>query len=109
MVRVREMYESCRIVRQALDGLPEGPIMSEDLKKTVKPPQGSLYTRTESSKGEIGYHLFADGGGKPFRNKVRSPSFSNLHVLEKVGPGQMISDLVATVGSLDIVLGEIDR
>ena len=80
-----------------------------NIKKLVKPPVGSLYTRTESSKGEIGFHIISDGGSKPFRNKTRSPSFSNLHVLEKVGPGLMISDLVATVGSLDIVLGEIDR
>ena len=109
IVRVREMYESCRIIRQALDAMPDGPIMAEDLKKLVKPPAGSLYTRTESSKGEIGFHIISDGGAKPFRNKVRSPSFSNLHILEKVGPGLMISDLVATVGSLDIVLGEIDR
>jgi len=109
MVRVREMFESCRIIRQAVDGLPDGPVMSDQLKKAVKVPAGSLYTRTESSKGEIGFHIFADGGSKPFRNKVRSPSFSNLQVLEKVGPGMMVSDLVATVGSLDIVLGEIDR
>jgi NADH-quinone oxidoreductase subunit D len=109
MVRVREMFESCRITRQAIDGMPEGPVMAEDLKKLVKVPSSSLYTRTESSKGEIGFHIFADGGAKPFRNKVRSPSFSNLQVLEKVGPGMMVSDLVATVGSLDIVLGEIDR
>ena len=109
IVRMREMYESCRIIRQAVDALPGGPVKAEDLKKLVKVPQGSLYTRTESSKGEIGYHIFADGGSKPFRTKVRSPSFSNLHVIEKVGPGMMLSDLVATVGSLDIVLGEIDR
>lgn len=109
MVRMREMYESCRIIRQAVDALPGGPVKAEELKKLVKVPQGSLYTRTESSKGEIGYHIFADGGSKPFRTKVRSPSFSNLQVIEKVGPGMMLSDLVATVGSLDIVLGEIDR
>jgi NADH-quinone oxidoreductase subunit D len=109
IVRVREVRECCRIVRQAIDGLPEGPIMDPELKKLVKVPAGSLYTRTESSKGELGFHIFADGGAKPFRNKVRSPSFSNLQVLEAVGPGMMLSDLVATVGSLDIVLGEIDR
>ena len=109
IVRMREMSESCRIIRQAVDGMPEGDFMSPDLKKLVKVPAGSLYTRTESSKGEIGFHIIADGGSKPFRNKVRSPSYSNLHVIEKVGPGMMISDLVATVGSLDIVLGEIDR
>jgi NADH-quinone oxidoreductase subunit D len=106
---VNECFESCRIIRQAVAAMPEGDFMSTDLKKLVKVPSGSLYTRTESSKGEIGFHLIADGGSKPFRNKVRSPSFSNLHVIEKVGPGMMVSDLVATIGSLDIVLGEIDR
>ncbi len=109
IVRVNECFESCRIIRQAVAALPGGDIMSTDLKKLVKVPSGSLYTRTESSKGEIGFHIIADGGSKPFRNKVRSPSFSNLHVIEKVGPGMMVSDLVATIGSLDIVLGEIDR
>jgi NADH-quinone oxidoreductase subunit D len=109
IVRVNECFESCRIIRQAVAAMPEGDFMSTDLKKLVKVPSGSLYTRTESSKGEIGFHLIADGGSKPFRNKVRSPSFSNLHVIEKVGPGMMVSDLVATIGSLDIVLGEIDR
>jgi NADH-quinone oxidoreductase subunit D len=109
MVRIREMFESCRIVRQAIESMPEGIVMSEDLKRNVKVPAGTLYTRTESSKGEMGYHIISDGGSKPFRNKVRSPSFSNLQIIEKVGRGQMLSDLVATIGSLDIVLGEIDR
>jgi len=109
MVRVREMEESCKIIEQALHGLPEGLTQSDQLKKVLRVPSGSCYTRTESSKGELGFYLIADGGQKPFRNKVRSPSYSNLHVIEKVGPGLMISDLVATVGSLDIVLGEIDR
>lgn len=109
MVRVREMAESCRIVRQAVRGLPDGPVKSDQVKKVVKVPAGAAYTRTESSKGELGFYVVADGGATPFRMKVRSPSFSNLHVIEKLGPGQMISDLVAAVGSLDLVLGEIDR
>jgi len=109
MVRIREMAESCRIVRQALAGLPGGPIRAPELKKIVKVPAGAAYTRTESSKGELGFYVVADGGATAFRMKIRSPSFSNLHVIEKIGPGQMISDLVATVGSLDLVLGEIDR
>ena len=72
-------------------------------------PAGAAYTRTESSKGELGFYIIADGGSSPFRCKIRSPSYSNLHVIEKMGPGLMISDLVATAGSLDLVLGEIDR
>jgi NADH-quinone oxidoreductase subunit D len=109
MLRVREMAQSCRIIRQALAKLPEGPVISDQIKRVLRVPAGSCYTRTESAKGELGHFLIADGGTKPFRNKVRSPSYSNLHVIEKIGPGLMISDLVATVGSLDIVLGEIDR
>ena len=109
MVRVREMIQSCRIIRQALKTMPDGPVVSDKIKKSIKVAAGAAYTRTESSKGELGHYIIADGGTKPFRNKVRSPSYSNLHVIEKVGPGQMISDLVATIGSVDIVLGEIDR
>jgi NADH-quinone oxidoreductase subunit D len=108
MVRVREMQQSCRIIRQALESIPDGLHLAE-LKKVMRVGPGAAYTRTESAKGELGFYIIADGGVKPFRNKVRSPSYSNLHVIEKIGPGLMISDLVATVGSLDIVLGEIDR
>jgi NADH-quinone oxidoreductase subunit D len=109
MVRVREMEQSCRIIRQALGGLPEGLYLSDQVKKVLRVPAGMAYTRCESAKGELGHFIIADGGTKPFRNKVRSPAYSNLHVIERVGPGLMLSDLVATVGSLDIVLGEIDR
>ena len=108
MVRVREMAQSCRIIHQALAAIADGPVQAE-MKKVLRVGPGSRYTRTESAKGEMGHFIIADGGTKPFRNKVRSPSYSNLHVIEKVGPGLMISDLVATIGSLDIVLGEIDR
>ena len=109
MVRIREMQESVRIVRQAVAKLPDGPVKAPELKRTVKVPAGAAYTRTESSKGELGFYVVADGGATPFRCKIRSPSYSNLHVVEKIGPGLMISDLVAAVGSLDLVLGEIDR
>ena len=109
MVRVREIEQSCRIIRQALDTLPEGPYQAIELNKPVKVPAGAAYSRTESAKGELGHYIISDGGQTAFRNKVRSPSFCNLQVIEKVGVGQMVSDLVALVGSLDIVLGEIDR
>ena len=72
-------------------------------------PPGAAYSRTESAKGELGHYIVSDGGQKAFRNKVRSPSFCNLQIIEKIGVGQMVSDLVAIIGSLDIVLGEIDR
>jgi len=109
IVRVREIEQSCRMIRQALEQLPEGPYLAQELKKPVRVPAGAAYTRTEAAKGEMGHYIIADGGVRPFRNKVRSTSFCNLQVMEKVGPGLMISDLVALVGSLDIVLGEIDR
>ena len=109
MVRAREIEQSCRLVRQALETLPEGPYQALELKKIVKAPAGAVYSRTESSKGELGHYIISDGGQTAFRNKVRSPSFCNLQVVTEVGKGQMISDLVALVGSLDIVLGEIDR
>lgn len=109
MVRVREIEQSCRIIRQALESLPDGPYQAIELKKIVKAPAGAAYSRVESAKGELGHYIIADGGQTAFRNKVRSPSFCNLQVMEKVGVGLMISDLVALIGSLDIVLGEIDR
>jgi NADH-quinone oxidoreductase subunit D len=109
MVRVREIEQSCRIIRQALESMPEGPYQAIELKKPVRVPAGAAYSRVESAKGELGHYIIADGGQTAFRNKVRSPSFCNLQIIEKVGVGQMISDLVAFIGSLDIVLGEIDR
>ena len=109
IVRVREIEQSCRMIRQSLEQLPEGPYLAQELKKPVRVPAGAAYTRTEAAKGEMGHYIIADGGVRPFRNKVRSTSFCNLQVMEKVGPGLMVSDLVALVGSLDIVLGEIDR
>jgi NADH-quinone oxidoreductase subunit D len=109
MVRVREIGESCKIIRQALESMPDGSYQTLELKKPVKAPAGAAFSRTESSKGELGHYIIADGGATPFRHKVRSPSFCNLQVIEKAGVGMMVSDLVAFVGSLDIVLGEIDR
>jgi NADH-quinone oxidoreductase subunit D len=98
MVRVREIEQ-----------MPDGPYLSLELHKPLRVPAGAAYTRVESSKGELGHYLVSDGGQTAFRNKVRSPSFCNLQVMETAGPGLMISDLVALIGSLDIVLGEIDR
>jgi NADH-quinone oxidoreductase subunit D len=109
IVRVREIEQSIRLIRQALEQLPEGPYQAIDLKKLVKTKPGAAYSRCESSKGELGHYIISDGGQTAFRNKVRSPSFCNLQVMEKEGVGLMVSDLVALVGSLDIVLGEIDR
>jgi NADH-quinone oxidoreductase subunit D len=108
-VRMREMEQSLSIVRQCLEQMPrEGEIMGE-MPRRLKIPNSEAFFRAECPKGEMGFYILSDGGDVPFRCKTRSPAFHNLHVIEKVGPGQMISDLVATVGSLDLVLGEIDR
>ncbi len=108
IVRVREMHESIKIVRQCLAGIEAGPIMGK-VPKIIKVPKGEIYMRTECARGELGYHLVSDGGKKPYRLKVKSSCFTHVSMLPAVGPGLMIADLVATIGSIDIVLGEIDR
>jgi NADH-quinone oxidoreductase subunit D len=108
-VRIREMEESASIVRQALDGLPPGPFAPLNPKRPIKPPAGESYVRTESPRGLLGFYLVSAGGDRPVRCKIRAPSFSNLAVLPGLSKGMMLADLVAILGSLDIVLGEIDR
>lgn len=107
-VRIQEMFESVKIIRQILDGIEEGPVMGK-VPKIIKVPAGEMYLRTESPRGEIGYHLVSDGGKTPYRLKVKSPCFTHVSMLPIIGPGQMIADLVASIGSIDIVLGEVDR
>ncbi len=77
--------------------------------KIIKVPAGEIYMRTECPRGELGYHLISDGGKTPYRLKVKSPCFTNVSILPELAPGQMVADLVATIGSIDIVLGEVDR
>ena len=107
-VRMREMHESIKIVKQCLDGIEEGPIMGK-VPKIIKVPEGEIYMRTECPRGELGYHLISDGGKTPYRLKVKSSCFTHTSMLGEMAPGQMIADLVATIGSIDIVLGEVDR
>jgi NADH-quinone oxidoreductase subunit D len=108
-VRMLEMEQSVKIIEQALATMPrEGEVMAK-MPRTLKIAPGEIFVRTEAPKGEMGFHVISDGGTDPFRVKTRAPTLHNLHVIEKVGQGQMISDLCATVGSLDLVLGEIDR
>ncbi|MBN1302342.1 MAG: NADH-quinone oxidoreductase subunit D [Melioribacteraceae bacterium] len=107
-VRVLEMEQSLRIIEQALDQLPEGDI-NESIPKRIKPPAGSVYQRVENSKGELGYFIISDGTLNPFRVKVRAPSFVNLSVLNELCRGHMVADIIAILGSIDIVLGEVDR
>lgn len=108
-VRVREMSESVKILRQALAGLPEKGDVQENIPKKVRPPKGEIYFRGESPRGDLGFYIISDGKAQPYRVKMRSPAFCNLSVINEIGSGWMISDIVTILGSLDIVLGEIDR
>jgi NADH-quinone oxidoreductase subunit D len=111
-VRMVEFRESLAIVRQALDGLPEGPISSRPGLKSVaqiRIPKGETYARVEGPRGEVGCYLVADGSAKPYRMKWRGASFSNLAVLPHIIPGHKVADIVAIMGSVDPVFGEVDR
>jgi len=108
LVRMEEMRQSVRIVRQALDQLPGGPYKIE-IPLALKPPPGEAYARIESPKGELGFYLVSDGAPTPYRFHVRSPSLLNLTALKEMVVGQTVSDLVVTLGSIDINLGEVDR
>jgi NADH-quinone oxidoreductase subunit D len=133
LVRVAEIRESLKIVRQALEGMPEGPIKAnaphivlpdrESMKTSIEaliyhfkivtegfhPPVGEVYQAIESPRGELGIYMVSDGSPKPFRCHVRAPSFANLQALAKMMEGRLIADAVACIGSIDVVLGEIDR
>src|SRR5919106_4745612 len=111
-VRMQEFRESIKIVRQVLDGLPEGPISSRPGVKSVgqvRVPKGEGYARVEGARGEIGFYIVSDGGPKAYRMKVRGASFSNLAILPHIVPGCKIADVVAIMGSVDPVFGEVDR
>jgi NADH-quinone oxidoreductase subunit D len=134
LVRMKEMGQSNRIVQQAMEKLPDGPFAAVDaplvvppakeevgrdiaalirhfkiMQEGFRPPCGEVYASIESSKGELGFYLISDGTNKPFRMRIRPPSFINLAALPKMIEGQMVADVVAAIGSIDIVLGEIDR
>jgi NADH-quinone oxidoreductase subunit D len=133
MCRVEELRESIGIVKQALDGMPQGPIKA-DSPKVVLPdrekmktqmealiyhfkiitegfavPAGEVYQAVESPRGEMGYYVVSDGTAKPYRVHMRSACLANLQLLQKMCEGRLIADVVAAIGSIDIVLGEIDR
>lgn len=107
-VRIKEMIESAKIVRQALENLPSGDFHTKT-PRIIKPPKGEIYVGTENPRGELGFYIISDGSEKPMRLKIRAPSFCNLSILPEISRGILIADLVAILGSLDIVLGEIDR
>ena len=108
-VRLQEMRESVRILKQAVRDIPEGPIRAGRKTYQIKVPAGEAYGRVENPKGELGYYVVSDGSGSPYRYHVRSPSFINLTALERMCLGHTIADVVGILGSLDIVLGEVDR
>jgi NADH-quinone oxidoreductase subunit D len=108
IVRIEEMRQSLRIIRQAVAGLPEGPVMAK-VPKILKPPAGDVYHSIEAPKGELGFYVVSDGLTNPYRMRVRPPSFINLQALEQMVQGQLVADVVAIIGTLDIVLGEVDR
>jgi NADH-quinone oxidoreductase subunit D len=133
LVRLEEIRQSLRIVQQAMDGIPEGPIKAnaphivlpdrESMKTSIEaliyhfkivtegfhPPVGEVYQAVESPRGELGFYMVSDGSPKPFRCHVRAPSFANLQALPKMIEGRLIADVVACIGSIDIILGEVDR
>jgi len=108
MVRMLEMRESIEILGQALDGIEDGPIIG-NAAKVFKPQKAEAYGRVEAPKGELGFYLVADGTTQPYRYRVRPPSFINLTVLRDMCIGQQVADAVIILGSIDIVLGEVDR
>jgi NADH-quinone oxidoreductase subunit C/D len=108
-VRLQEMRESARILKQAVRDIPAGPILPGKKSYQIKVPAGEAYSRVENPKGELGYYVYADGSSTAYRYHVRSPSFINLTALEAMCLGHTIADVVGILGSLDIVLGEVDR
>ncbi len=108
LVRIAEMRQSLRIIEQAVNSIPEGPIMAK-VPKVMKPPVGEVYVSIEAPKGELGYFVVSDGSTQPYRVRVRPPSFVNLQALDTMVRGSLVADVVAVIGTLDIVLGEVDR
>ena len=108
VVRLEEIRQAARIVRQAIDGIPAGPLQAK-VPKVIKVPKGEAYVRAENPKGEMGYYLVSTGGQGPYRLKIRSASFSNLSILPWILEGALVPDIIAIMGSLDFVLGDVDR
>ncbi|MGA3071685.1 MAG: NADH-quinone oxidoreductase subunit D [Terracidiphilus sp.] len=110
MIRLLEMRESIKILEQALKDIPAGPVMDPKAKlRGFRPKPGEAYGRIEAPKGELGFYLISDGGPNPYRYRIRPPSLINLTVLEDMALGENVADVVLIFGSVDIVLGEVDR
>jgi NADH-quinone oxidoreductase subunit D len=110
LVRLAEIEASLAIVEQCLDRLPDGPVMVDKApKSTFKLPAGESYFAVEGARGQIGVHLASDGGKTPYRVKLRSPGFSNLSLFAEAAKGAILADAIAILGSLDLVIPEVDR
>jgi NADH:ubiquinone oxidoreductase subunit D len=109
MLRFEEMKQSIRIVEQALEQMPEGPIMAEGMKRILRVPPGETYMRVEGPRGEYGVYIVSTGTDKPYRHKVRGASFCNLSALRAMCVGHYVADVIIILGSIDIVLCEVDR
>jgi NADH-quinone oxidoreductase subunit D len=107
-IRIREMAQSVRIVRQCIARMPDGPCWNRS-KRKLKLPAGEIYVRTEAPRGELGFYLISRGEDRPYRLKIRTGSFSAMSIVEKIAPGLMVADLVALIASLDVIAPEIDR
>jgi NADH-quinone oxidoreductase subunit D len=105
---MEEMRQSRRICLQAIENIPSGPILGK-VGKVLKPPPGEVYHSIEAPKGELGYYIVSDGTTQPYRLRVRPPSFINLQAFRKMAQGALVADVVAIIGTIDIVLGEVDR
>ena len=108
MIRIREMNESIKIIEQLIDNIPEGEFQAKT-KAVLKLPKGEFYSRVETARGELGVYIVSEGGTTPYRIKFRSPGFSNLSVLDHIARGSKLGDLVAMMGTLDLVIPDIDR
>jgi len=110
MIRVLEMRESVKILQQAIRDIPSGPIVDPKAKlRGFRPKPGEAYGRLEAPKGELGFYLISDGSPNPYRYRVRPPSLINLTILEDMCLGSVVADVVVILGSVDIVMGEVDR
>lgn len=108
MIRIKEMNQSIRIIEQLIDNIPEGEFQAKT-KAVLKLPKGEFYSRVETARGELGVYIVSEGGTTPYRIKFRSPGFSNLSVLDHIARGSKLGDLVAMMGTLDLVIPDIDR
>ena len=107
-VRLEEIRQAASIVQQAVDTIPSGPLQAK-VPRVIKVPKGECYVRAENPKGEMGYYVVSEGGLGPYRLKIRSASFSNLSILPWVLEDTLVPDIIATMGSFDFVLGDVDR